>query len=301
MITILTGDNSFESERALQGITSRFGGQIETIDGDDVQLAQLPDLLMGASLFSESRLVVIRGLSENKTVWPVFGDWATHLSSDIELVLVEPKLDKRTSTYKSLKEHAKLEEFLSWGDRDARKAEEWVESEAATSNIKMDKKCVQTLVQRIGPDQWMLYRALEKLAVLDEVTVDIINDIIDVNPVENVFNLFETALERDVHKLKQTLTNLEKSEDPYRLFALLSGQAFQLAAVASASSTDNVAKDFAIHPFVLSKLNTAAKRLGRAKVASLIEIFADADDDMKISKADPWLLIERALVKVTQI
>lgn len=301
MITLLIGDNSFEIERALDAIISDFDGNVEKVEGSELQVSQLPDILMGVSLFSDKRVVIIRGLSENKVVWPVLGDWLSRISDDIHLVLIEPKPDKRTVTFKSLKENADVREFISWTDRDIAKAEKWVASEAEKMGITIDKKCVQSLVQWVGIDQWQLFHALEKLSLTDDITVDSIKNIIEPNPVENVFNLFETALRGDTKTLSEILKTLEKTEDVYRLTALLTSQAFQLAAVVSALKIDNVAKDFAIHPYVVSKLTPIAKRIGKSGVSKIISIFTELDDDMKISKAEPWLLVERALIKVANI
>jgi DNA polymerase-3 subunit delta len=301
MITVLTGENSFEIDRALKQIARDFNGDIEKIDGSDLQLNQLPDVLMGSSLFSTARTVVIKGLSDNKSIWPVFGDWIPRLSSDINLILVEPKLDKRTSTFKALKDKAAITEFVVWSDRDIDKAERWTTDEAKTLGIKLDKKITRFLVERVGVDQWQLFHALQKLASVDEISIEAIKDIIEPNPIENVFNLFEAALRGDADELKQMIRTLELSEDAYRLFALLSSQAFQLAAIASAEKTDNVAKDFGIHPFVVSKLTPIARKIGDSGIAKIIVIFAEADDDMKISKAEPWLIVERALIKIVNI
>lgn len=302
MITLLIGDNLFEIERALAEIRRDFDVEVEKFTGSELQLAQLPDILMGVSLFATKRLIVIRGLSENKTIWPVFGDWLLRISDDINLVLIEPKPDKRTSTFKSLKEAAVIREFNAWTDRDSAAAEKWVSAEAEKLGLKLDKKCIQFLVQWIGIDQWQLFYAIEKLSLItDEITPEIIKNIVEPNPVENVFNLFETALNGDVNELKQTLQILEQTEDVYRLSALLTSQVFQLAAVISATKADNVAKDFGIHPYVVSKLTPLAKRLGQSGIKKVVTIFTELDDDMKISRADPWLLAERALVKIANI
>lgn len=301
MITVLTGENSFEIERALKQIARDFSGDIEKIDGTELQLSQIPDILMGVSLFAVARTIVVNGLSANKTIWPVFGDWITRLSPDINLILVEPKLDKRTATFKVLKDKAEIKEFSLWADRDTDKAEKWLMVEANNLGIKLDRKLAQFLVERIGIDQWQLFHALQKLSVVDDISIDVIKDIIDANPTENVFNLFETALHGDIGGVKQAIGILESSEDVYRLSALLSAQAFQLAAIASADKTDNIAKDFGIHPFVVSKLTPIAKRLRSSGVAKLISIFVEADEDMKSSKAEPWMMIERALIKAATI
>lgn len=301
MITLLVGENSFEIERALAGIKANFAGEVEKIDGNELSLARLPDILMGVSLFSEKRLLMIRGLSENKAVWAVFGDWLDKISDDIHLILIEPKPDKRTATFKALKNKATTEEFQLWSDRDTAKAEQWAVSEAKKLGFDLDKKGAQTLVQRVGVDQWQLFHALEKLAMIDDISEETIKDIIDANLTENVFNLFETALAGDVDELVQMIRTLEQSDDVYRLSALLFSQAFQLAAIISATSSDNVAKDFGIHPYVVSKLTPIAKRIGKGGVTKIISILTEVDDDMKSSKADPWLLIERALIKIANI
>ncbi len=305
MITLLTGENSFEIERALSDIVfspyGEFDGVAEKLDGEALSLAQLPDILMGISLFATQRLVVIRNLSANKAVWAVFGDWIDRISDDIHLVLVEPKPDKRTVTYKSIAKKANVHEFQPWTERDLMRAEKWVGDEAKKLGLSMDKKSIQTLVARVGVDQWGLSNALEKLSLADDASVETIIEIIDANPSENVFNLFETAVRGDAKGVEKALYILRQTEDPYRLSALLYSQGFQLVAVASASQTDNVAKDFGIHPYVVSKLAPLARKLGSRGVSRIINIFAEADDDMKISRAEPWLLIERALIKIANI
>ncbi len=298
MITLFIGDNSFEIERALQKIATDFDGIVEKIEGSDLVISQLPDILMGVSLFATKRTIIIRNLSENKSIWSVFSNWIPKISDDIHLVLIEPKPDKRTTTFKSLKNSSDVHESQQWSDSDIQKAEKWVASEALRQELELNKKSVQTLVQWVGVDQWQLFHAIEKLKLVDVVSDETIKDVIEASPFENVFSLFEAALTGDAGGLSRTLKTLEQSEDVFRLFALLSTQAFQLAVVASATENDSITKDFGLHPYVVSKLSPAARRLGKSGVSKIIAIFAETDDDIKTSKADPWLLIERALIKV---
>jgi DNA polymerase III subunit delta len=299
MITLLIGENSFEIERKLHEIKSQFDGVCETVDGAEVELKQLPDLLMGATLFASSRLVVLKRLSENKALWNGFEAWIPRISDDTHLVLIDSKPDKRTKTFKELQKVATVHDFQGWSERDTLKAEQWAMKEAATLGFSLDKKSAQLLVARVGADQWLLYRALEKLAVVDEVSAAVIEELIEANPLENVFNLFEAALRGDAPRVKRMIETLELTEDAYRLFGLLSGQAFQLAALSvSEKQSADVAKELGAHPFALSKLAPHAKKLGKGGARKVIAIFAEADSAMKTSAGDPWLLLERALVKV---
>lgn len=299
MITLLIGENSFENEQKLREIKAQFNGTSEIVDGAELELKQLPDLLMGATLFATSRLVVMKRLSENKTLWNGFESWISRVSDDIHLVLIESKPDKRTKTFKELQKIAIVHDFPPWSERDTLKAQQWVVKEAAVLGFSLDKKSAQVLVDRVGADQWQLYRALEKLAVVDAVNPAVIEELIEANPLENVFNLFEAALRGDSLKVKHMIETLELTEDAYRLFGLLSGQAFQLAALSvSEKPSAEVAKDLGAHPFVLSKLAPHAKKLGKSGARRVVAIFAEADAGMKTSAGDPWLLLERALVKV---
>lgn len=302
MITVLTGDNRFEVERALQESVAGFDGRAEKIDGSQLERKQLPDLLMGGTLFADKRLVIIRDLSENKTLWMEFGDWVGRVSDDVQLVLVEPKLDKRTKTYKALQKTASIREWSVWSDRDTGKAEQWVANEAAVVGPRLDKQCVGLLVRRVGVDQWRLHAALQKLVVFDTVTPDLIEEIIDASPLENVFDLFESALRGNRTKVRHMIATLALSEDPYRLFGLMSGQAFQLAVLASTDTpSPEVARALGAHPFAVSKLVPFAKKLGKAGSRQVVAAFAEADVGIKTSVSEPWLLIERALMKITRL
>lgn len=302
MITLLTGENSFEIEQALGKLKADFDGRPEIVDGAELEIRQLPDLLMGVTLFADKRLVIVKSLSENKAIWADLSVWLERLSDDIHLVLVEPKPDKRTKTYKDLQKVANVHEFKSWSQRDVNLAEKWVSSQAAALGTKLDTKTVRSLVQRVGVDQWALYHALQKLALAGEITPAVIEDIIEPSPSENVFNLFEAALKGDSKKVEAMIETLELTEDPYQVFGLLSGQAFQLAALAvSDQPVAMVAGDLGAHPFALSKLAPYAKKLNKPGVKKVIQIFVEADDSLKTSAAEPWMIIERALIKTSTI
>lgn len=298
MITVFTGENSFEVDRALQAAVAAFDGAPEKIDGSTLTLSRLPDLLMGGTLFATKRLVIIKHLSDSKVVWTDLGDWLPRVSDDIELIIIEPKPDKRTKTYKELKKVATLRDFPAWTERDTHAAERWVSDEAERQGVAFDRQLIHLLVQRVGPDQWALYHALQKLSVLDVVTADVLAEVVEAQPSENVFGLFEAALKGNKQLVSQMIATLSLSEDPFRLFGLLSGQAFQLAALATSDvSSADVAKAVGAHPFALSKLTSHATRYGVAGARRVVAAFAEADSAMKSSAVDPWLLIERALLK----
>lgn len=298
MITLLTGDNSFEIKQTLDQIVDEFDGNAEVFDGQDLSASNLPDILTGVSLFAEKRLVVVNGLSGNKSVWAALNDWLGKVSDDIHLVLVDDKPDKRSVTYKSLKNVADVREYAAWSLRDTKKAEDWVVVQSKKYGMNLSPKFASQIVARVGVDQWLLHQSVQKLAVAGEVTADLINDVIDSNPNENAFGLLEMSTKGDYARLNQVINNLRQTEDVFRLFSLVASQVFQLLAVAYAGKTDNVAKDFGLHPYAVSKTMELAKKLGKSKIKKMVDIIADADNDIKTTNIDPWLVLENALLKI---
>ena len=300
MITWLVGENSFEVSAALRAIEASFDGVSERFDGTELALRLLPDLLMGVSLFSTKRLVVISDISKNVSLWEKLPDWLGRINDDIHVVFIDQKPDKRTTSYKALRAAAELHEYAAWSERDDAKAEAWLASRAKDQSVAIDSKSIRHLVSRVGLDQWQLASALDTLSLLDEVSPQVIDDVIPPNLHENIFQLFEVALEGKSQQVAEMIKTLSLQEDPYALFALLTSQANTLAAVAYADGDDVPTKDFAIHPFVASKLSRHAKRLGKGHVAHIIEAFAKADADMKRSRAEPWLLIQQLLLTIAR-
>lgn len=311
MITLLTGENSYEIEQALRALVVAFAGDPEKFDGLELELGQLPDLLSGMSLFAEKRLVIIRGLAGNKPVWEVLPTFLERISDDIHLVLVEPVLDKRTKTYKALQKVADVKELQPLTERDSAKAEHWLIDEAKAMGVKLDSSSARLLIHRsLVPsergqpviDQWRAFHSLEKVAVLGDITSAVIETYIDTEPIESVFSVFETALKGDTVRLHQLLSDLEPREDPFKVFGLLSGQVFQLTVLAASDKpSSEVASAIGVHPYALSKLVPMAKKLTGAEVKQIAQAFTKADEAMKTSKGTPWVLTEQALMKVAAV
>lgn len=301
MIRFFIGENDFEVKRHLDEMMRLFGDDVERIDGRELEIEQLSDLLMGATLFQDKRLVIITQLSENKAVWHVLPEWLERLAADTTLVLVEPKADKRTATYKSLIKMAEVQEFPSWTNKDSTKAVQWVLDEVKRHEVLLTKGHAQQLVERIGADQWGLFQAIQKMALVDEITAERIDEIIERRPEENIFVLFETALRGESERIHHLIETLRLTNDAYQTFGLLSSQVLQLTSLAHTNKpASEVAKDIGAHPYVLSKLSHFAKRLSVSDIQTIVAGAAETDRQMKSTGLDPWLLIETFLIKIAR-
>lgn len=302
MIDLFIGENSFEIEREITRRITGFDGDVEKRDGEPLVIADLQDLLQGQTLFSDKRLIIIKQVSENKSVWEILPSRLELISATTELILIESKPDKRTKAYKDVAKLATVKDFPIWTAREAHEAAKWVVLEAKKFELGLTDNHARHIVQRVGFDQWRLHHAIEKLSLANEVSIDVINELIEASPDENIFQLLDTALRGDIKGVQESIVNLRLSVDAYQTFGLLNSQIFQLSALALTNkSSAEVAKDIGAHPFVLSKLSPYAARVDKTEIKKIIEAAAETDMLMKSTGLDPWLHVEQLLLKITTL
>lgn len=297
MIILLTGDNFYEIDQELGRISSEFDGEAEQLDADSLEPRNLTDIFSGVSLFNANRLVVIKRLHENAAVWEALERWLDK-PSDTTLVLVEPKVDKRTKSYKALAKHADVRAFTAWTERDAARAEKWLFDTASSQGIIVARDAVREIVARRGVEQYQLYNTLQQLAVLGDVTREVVETHIEATPHENVFELLAAALAGDTSEVRTMIRTLRLENDPYMTVGLLASQVFALAGIVlSGKSQAEIASDLGVSPYVLRNLAGVASSVDRTKLKAIVESLAAADIGLKSSSVDPWLQIEIALTK----
>ena len=105
MIKIFYGDDRV---RAGQEIKKFLGEEYEVVEGVDLTENDLPSLMMGNSLFSEKRKILIRDLTTNKNVCEKLPEY---LKTPHDVAIMETKLAKNSAFYKAMNGKVKILEF----------------------------------------------------------------------------------------------------------------------------------------------------------------------------------------------
>src|ERR1700722_2616864 len=116
MVVTLTGDNSFNLQRELSTITAAFLAEqgeygLERIDGEDTDFARIQEAVLGLSFLTKKKLVILRTPSKNKQFSEKAEQILANVSDSTDVILIEPKLDKRLSYYKFLKTKTDFREY----------------------------------------------------------------------------------------------------------------------------------------------------------------------------------------------
>ncbi len=295
MIHLLTGENTFETERRLAEIVAGFEGDVERVDGEALQLEQLPDLLSGATLFSSKRLVVIKNVGRNRSLWTTLGEWCEKGVGN-DLVLVEPRPDKRTKTYKWLEKNAEVTVFKELQPFEAVR---WVQ--ANFQGLSLERDVAEFLVDYVGVDQWRLDGELSKLILTGKsVTRELIQEIVEPTPQATSFELLDAAFRGQALEMERLFRTVSREEDPYMFFGLLAGQVYALALMKTGKgkSAQDIAKATGVHPYVLTKVGGLAAMTSETSLRQLVDRLAELDANMKSRSVDPWTQIQVFLLSL---
>ena len=298
MIHLLYGDNEFEKQAALVALVG--DADVVRYDGEELTLTDMQEITIGQTLFTQSSVYVISKLSENSDIWSRLSELP--FDDDKTVILLESKLDKRTKTYKWLQKTAKTQEFLPLGDRQKPQLITWCETQARERGYKLTRKQIGTLIDRLGFDQLRLSNFLDQLALVKEITDELIDQLVPLARSENVFDLFVVALSKDYETVHSIISYLESEsgvDGAYQTMGLLASQATNMAALVLAGGDNKtVAADLSVNPYVLQRLSSLARTIDIEHLRRINDALFQADLQMKTTRINPWLLMEAALVSV---
>ena len=113
MLKIFYGEDRIRAKNEIERI---LGNDFEVIEGPELDPTDLPNIFLGTSLLSDERKILIRDLSENRSAFEKLPDY---LSTPHKTIIFETKLDKRSATYKLLKDKIEIKEFPARPDPNA--------------------------------------------------------------------------------------------------------------------------------------------------------------------------------------
>jgi DNA polymerase-3 subunit delta len=293
MIVTLTGENSFGLQAELRKLVADFVAEhgdlaLERLDGEEIEFAKLREALTGLPFLASKKLVVARSPSSNKQFLEKFEQLFAELPETTDLVLVEPKLDKRTAYYKFLKKQTDFREFV---ELDQSGLARWLAETAKAQDGTLSSTDARYLIERVGANQQMLSNELDKLILYDpKISRQTIDVLTDPAPQSTIFQLLEAAFAGNNHRALQLYSEQRALKvEPSQIIAMLSWQLHVLAIIKTAGdhSADLVAREAKLNPFVVRKSQSIVRGLSLADLKKLITNLLEIDIAIKRSATDP--------------
>lgn len=304
MISTLAGSNSYLLGRELKKIIDEFLNEygdlgLERIDGEEATYDRMREALESLPFLASKKLVILRAPSPNKEFAEKVETLLENLPDSTDLIIVEPKLDKRTSYAKFLKKKTSYNEY---SELDEYGLSSWLVTEAKTKKGSLTANDARYLVSRVGVNQQMLSNELDKLlSYSSNVTKETIDLLTEQTPQSTVFELLDAALSGNNAKtLKLYQEQRALKVEPQAIIALLSWQLHALAVVKTAGdrSDDDIARTAKLNPFVVRKTRILSKNVSVKDAKQYVSELLELDIALKTTAIDANDALQVYLLKL---
>jgi DNA polymerase-3 subunit delta len=305
MIVTISGANDLLRKKELDSIVQSFLAEhgdmaVERFDGEDTPSERMVESLQSMPFLSTRKLVVLREPGKQKS----FAEGITAIldatADSTDLVIYEPKLDKRGTYYKTLKKSTDYREF---GELDAPALAKWASEYVTRKGGKLAGHDAKLLIDRIGTSQQLLQSELDKLLAYDEaITKESIELLVERLPQSTIFELVDAAFSGNSKKAFHIYSEQRALKvEPQAILAMLAWQLHVLAVVKAGASlsADQIAKEAKLNPFVVRKSQGIARRLTLEQIKALIARLLEIDIQLKRSGIDADEALQNFLLQLS--
>ncbi len=274
---------------------------LEVNDVSDWESRKILDNVSALPFLASKRMVIMQGLAANKAAADKIHEIIEAVSDATDLLIVEPKLDKRGVLYKTLKKEAEVKEFAEPDPRDLPK---WLHTEARARGGDISVADAAYLVNRVGPIQQLLSGELDKLQLYQPVvTRGVIDLLTEQAPLSNIFDLIEAAFAGNFKRALDLYDDQRaQNVEPLAIEALFAWQLHAILLIKTAGNMqpDAVAADAGLSPYVARKSAGLASRRTLQELKTYIHDLAELEYTMKTMTADPDELMKNFILTLGQ-
>lgn len=306
MIVTLTGANDFARSRELKSLADHFIAEhtdmaVERYDGEDADAARMRESVSSLPFLTTRKLVVLREPGKQKAWTEHIDDILKDVADTTDLIIVEPKLDKRLSYYKTLK---KSTDFREFADIDANGLVRWATDYAKGQGGNLNASDARLLVDRVGTNQQMLQQELDKLLAYDpQITRATIELLTELMPQSTVFELLDAAFAGRTKRAMELYREQRALKvEPQAIMAMLAWQLHVLAVVKTAGDrgADDIAREAKLNPYVVRKTQGLARSTSLTQLKRLVADLLDLDQKMKRVSIDADEALKLYLLKISE-
>lgn len=290
MIYTLSGENGFLRRRSLAERTQVFVGNygdfaLECLQGDEATYEQIQAAITSMPFLAEKKLVIIHRASANKDFSENIANLKDQIPEATDVVLDEPKLDKRTAYYKWVKSKTEFQEFLQPSDQ---QLGTWMVEYAKQKGGTLSRADAGYLLQRVGNNQQRLANELDKLTLLEgAISRARIDDLTEPTPQSKIFDLLDAAFSGNISRAMALYDDQRAQKvEPQEILAMVGWQLRQIALAKTAGEKHDLVREARMSPFGAEKAQRIADHMALAQIKRLIHELTTLDARSKRSALD---------------
>ena len=291
MIYCLTGENQYLIREELDSLRKLVddpnGLNVSVINPEDMGIEELKLELIGLSLFSEQKLVILNQPSKIKGFEDVIQEITESIPDTTTVAIIEPNLDKRKTYYKYLSSKTNLKTLNNLNIPSLVK---WSTDYAASLGGSLSSKDANHLIDRVGDNQLMLSQEIIKLILYSPaISTESIDLLTERSPSTTIFELLDAAFDLNPKKALGIYREQRAQKvEPEQILAMLSWQ-LNIVAIYMTSkklSDSEVLSVSRMSPYTLSKAKRISSKLNPTTLKKLVSNLSELDVMNKTSKLD---------------
>lgn len=272
-------------------------------EGKEAQVPALIDLAETMPFFAEHRVILVEDSGFFKNAAAQLAEYLPDMPETTCMIFIEKEVDKRSKTYKSLKDIGRMVEFKT---PDEKMLTRWVLTVLQKNGKKLTQPTMQLFLEKAGNSMGNIDRELEKLICYvgdrEIIQMDDVEEICTGQTENRIFDMIHMMAEkRQKEALELYYDLLALKEPPMRILFLLVRQfniLLQVKTMVAAGMEQNQIADRAgLRSFTIRRYRSEAGHFSVQKLKEALRDCARAEEDVKTGRLDDRLSVELILVK----
>lgn len=291
MIRLLCGENTFAIDAEVAKLKQQFLSEhdafgLERLDGEDFDKQKFGEALLQLPFLVSKKLVLIRHVYASKESVAYIEQTLDSIPSEVDVLLVDPKADKRTRLYKTLLSSGSVNEHRALKTAGLVR---WASAYAQEFGAELSDVNAEKLIRRVGEDQALLASEIQKLSPLMTIDATSIELLTEQGLQQSVFDLLEYIFTGNSSKALQLFDDLHRAgTDVNEVMGLVAWQLHVLLLVkyAKASKDSEIMAETGLSPYVVSKASRVVRTMSTYTLNKVLQTVLETDFAIKTGKAE---------------
>jgi len=310
MIIFLYGSDTYRSRQKLNEIIEHYkkihksGLNLKYFDFKKDSFEDFRDAFRSFTMFAEKKLIVFKNVFSNSRIENDFLDFLETLSKSKDVILFyEEEADENRPLFKLLKKQGKSQNFKLL---ERRTLKNWVKRELKRYSAKIDESALNLLLDFVGNNLWQMSNEIKKLVNYKnkkKIETKDIRTLVRPKIETDIFRTIDAIAaknkKRAIFLIKK---HLEKGDSPSYILVMINFQFRNLLIIRDlidrGKSLAAILKEANLHPYVIKKSYTLAKKFQFDELKKIHQKIFKADLSIKTGKIRPQAALDLLITEI---
>lgn len=288
-IALFYGEEKYDLNQSVEKIKKEFG-QLEVgvnlfyLDKEDI--GELASLCQSVTFFGSKKLIIIK---DTKLKFDI-SSLLDSLDPDIQVILIEDSVDKRTSEYKKI---AKIAEVIEFKHMDSKQLTQYIMQTLKRYQVTISMMDAEYMQSVCGDEKANTLNELQKLVIFvgegSTVTREIIDQVCSKTLHAKLFDVLSLIVNKEKKTAISKLEELLQQKEPIMKISIMLykqvKQMYMIKYLKEKKITD-ITTILGIHPFVYKNLSQSCSRYTLEELKEIIFQFEEYDEKTKNGDID---------------